>query len=136
MPQIATFDLVNNLGSGASILAGSSALSGTTASNGTGVDCSSLDGPVHGIFNTGTVTGSPDSFTITCKLQESDSSGSGYADIATQSSLVITASGTVGIVRGIRTKKYVRCVATPAFTNGASPTMPVSANVVGQKKSF
>lgn len=136
MSQNSTHDLKNNLSGGASILAGSSALSGTTPSNGTGVDCNDLSGPIHGIFSAGAATGSPDSFTATCKLQESDTIGSNYADIATQTSLVITAGSTFGIVRGIRTKRYVRCVATPAFVGGSGPALPVSANVVGQKQNY
>lgn len=127
-------DLANQLMGAPSQLPGSTALSGTTAANGSGVDCDLADGPIYGLFNTGAPTGSPTSFTVTCKLQESDASGSGFADIANQSTLVLSAGSTQGVIRAHRTKRYVRTVVTPAFSGGSSPTIPTSANVIGQKR--
>lgn len=129
-------DLVNNAGGGVSILAGSTALSGTTASTGSAVDCKDLDGPIHGEFALGAATGSPDSFTVTCSVLECDTSGGSYAACAVQSSLVMTAGSTRGFIRAIRTKRYIKLRATPAFTGGSSPTVPVCANVIGQKHSY
>lgn len=124
------FDVVNQLGGGPSQLPGSSALSGTTAANGSSVDCDGVEGPVSLAVLTGAATGSPTSFTVTAKLQESDD-GSTWADIATQTTLVMTAGSSVGKLRGIRTKRYVRSVLTPAFVGGTSPTVPCASWVTG-----
>lgn len=129
-------DLVNNAGGGVSIKPGVTPLTGTTVTTGGAVDCQQLDGPIHGEFILGDTANSPDSFTATCKLTECDTSGGSYTDIATQSSLVLTAAGTRGFVRGIRTKRYVKCVATPVFVGGSSPTVEIAATVHGQKHSY
>ncbi len=129
-------DLVNNAGGGVSILPGSTALTGTTVINGAAIDCQQLDGPVHGIFALGAATGAPDSFTVTCKLTECETSGGSYTDMADQTSLVLTSGSSRGFVRGTRTKRYVKCVETPAFVGGTSPTIPSSAQIVGQKHSY
>lgn len=136
MPQNLLYDLKNNCGGGIS-LTPSTNLSGSAASNGTWVDCGSLEGPVHGLFGVGSALGSPDSYAVACKLQEaSDTSGTGAQDLASQSSLSLTADASRGFVRGIRTMRYVRCVMTPAFTGGTTPTVRGSAHVLGQKHSF
>ena len=111
------------------------ALSGTTANNGEWVDCGDGQGPVHGNFAVGDATGSPTAYTVTCKLQEADdSSGTGAQDIPVQdSALVLSSNASSGFVRGRRTKRYVRCVMTPAFTGGSSPTAPVASVVSTQK---
>lgn len=135
MTQNLLYDLVNNLASTVSNVTGTN-LSGTTANEGASVDCQPGEGPVHGDFHVGTVTGSPDSFTVTCKLQESDTGSGSWADIATQTSLVLSSSGGRGFVRGIRTKRYVRCVVTPAFVSGSSPAIDCSSAVIYAKKSW
>lgn len=136
MSQALTHDLVNNLSGGASILAGGTNLTGTTASTGSAVDCNDLSGPIHGMFTIGAAVNTPDSFTITCTLTECDTSGGSYTAIANQTALVLTAGSEFGFVRALRTKRYVKCVATPAFVGGSSPEMPVTANVVGQKQNY
>lgn len=132
----AAYDPKTALGGGVSIKPGTS-LSGVTAANGGWIDCNALQGPVYGEFSCGDATGSPTSYTATCKLQEADTSGgSGSQDIPVQSdALVMTANGSNGYVIGRRTKRYVRAVATPAFVGGSSPTLPVAATVHGQKFS-
>lgn len=129
-------DLVNNAGGGVSIAPGVTPLTGTTVITGDAVDCNDLAGPIHGEFMTGAAANTPDSFTATCKLTECDTSGGSYTDMATQSALVITAVKTRGFVRGIRTKRYVKCVCTPAFVGGSSPTVEIAASVIGQKQSY
>ncbi len=123
-----------HLGGGVSIPAGT-ALSGTTAAAGDWVDCKDLQGPVYAEFNCGNSTGSPSAFTATCKLREADTSGgSGAQDIPVQDdALVLSANKTGGFVTGRRTKRYVQAHATPAFTGGSSPTLPIAAQVRGQK---
>jgi hypothetical protein len=74
------------------------------------------------LFSLGTVTGVGSS-TLTLKVQESDSSGSGYADITGATSGALTTADTtysdaiaaivVNLVSGSR-KRYMRLVATPS----------------------
>lgn len=126
-------DPITNLTGGVSIAPGT-ALSGTTAANGDWVDCTNYQGPVHGEFIAGAPTGTPTSFTATCKLQEADDSGgTGAQDIPVQTDLVLTAGKTLGYVIGRRTKRFVRCVATPAFVSGTTPTLPLAAAMHGEK---
>lgn len=109
-------------------------LAGTTAASGSSVDCDNMIGSVHGLFSCGDATGSPSSFTATCKLQESDTGSGSWTDIATQTSLVLSEDGSAGIVRGTRTKRYVRAVMTPAFVSGSTPKLPATAQICGQKQ--
>lgn len=135
MTQNALYDLVSNLASDVSNVPGAN-LSGTTADNGESFDCQSGEGPVHGHFMVAAATGSPDSFTATCKLQESTTGSSAWTDIPTQTSLVLSADKTSGFVRGQRTKRYVRCVITPAFVGGSSPAIDCASAVIYVKKSW
>lgn len=127
-------DPATHLGGGVSNLPGT-ALSGTTANNGAWVDLATCHGPCYGEFLTGTATGSPTSFTVTCKLQQADdSSGTNAEDMPIQSSnLVLSASGANGFVRGTRSRRFVRGVMTPAFVSGTSPTAPVASTVHAEK---
>jgi hypothetical protein len=125
------FDARNQLGGGPSQLPGSTALSGTTAANGSSVDCDLIDGPITLFVFTGTATGSPTSFSVAAKLQESDDGSSGWTDLATQETLSMTSGGSRGALRGIRTKRYLRSVLTPAFVGGSSPTVPTTSFVTG-----
>ena len=111
------FDIRNQLGGGPSQLPGSTALSGTTAANGSSVDCDGMEGPVVLAVLTGAATGTPTSFSIAAKLQESDDGSTGWADL--------------GKLRGIRTKRYLRSVLTPAFVGGSSPTVPTASWITG-----
>lgn len=135
MTQNALYDLVNSLVKTTSNVPGAN-LSGTTADNGDSVDCQPGEGPVHGAFQLAAATGSPDSFTVTCKLQESDTGSGNWSDLATQTSLVLDADKEAGLVRGVRTKRYVRGVMTPAFTGGSSPAVDCSSSVIYVKKSW
>jgi len=79
----------------------------------------------------GTASGSPTSLTVDCKLQESDD-GTTFADIQGATISQITAANKqaeLDINLNGR-KKYIRAVATVAFSGGTSPTVPVSAVVV------
>lgn len=125
-------DLPNNAFLGASI----APLSRTTSANGTGVDCTLVDGPINALSHVGAATGTPDSFSVTAKLQESDTSGGTYTDLATQSSPGAQAAAGVVALRGIRTKKFVRIVQTIAFVNGSSPAIPTSGTIIGQNRVF
>jgi len=136
MTQNRLYDLVNNLDGDVSIEPGTN-LSGSTASNGDAIDCLSQEGPVHGFFSSASATGTPDSYTVTCKLQESADGSTGWADINGQSTLVLNGDKQQGFVRAAnRSQRYVRCVATPAFVAGTSPAVDVGANVLGSKRSY
>lgn len=127
-------DLVNNLMVAQSIppLARAAA-----TVDGTAVDCLTTDGPIHGLFNVGATTGSPTSFTVTPSLVECETSGGTYTAMAVQSSLAaIAAAGGVGLIRGVRTMRYVKTRAVIAFVGGTSPTVNVCSEVMGQKKSY
>lgn len=125
------FDIKNQLGGGPSQLPGSTALSGTTAANGSSVDCDGMEGPVVLAVLTGAATGTPTSFSIAAKLQESDDGSTGWADLASQETLSVTAGSSLGKLRGIRTKRYLRSVLTPAFVGGSSPTVPTASWITG-----
>ncbi len=129
-----SFDIRNQLGGGPSQLPGSTALSGTTAANGSSVDCDLLEGPVTLAVFTGAATGTPTSFTVTAKLQESDDGSTNWGDIANQETLVVNAGSSLGLLRAHRTKRYVRSVLTPALTGGSSPTIPTASWVTGNKR--
>jgi len=136
MPQNPIYDLRNNVGGGVSIKPGTN-MSGSSANNGDWIDCGTLEGPVHGEFGVGSATGTPDSYAIACKLQEATTSGgAGAQDLATQTTLSLTADKTRGMVRGVRTMQYVRCVMTPAFVGGSAPAVNGVGHVMGQKQRY
>ena len=136
MAQKETFDLRNNVTRGNSINVNTS-LTGTTVANGSGVDTQGgVANAVHGYFAVGASSGSPDSFAITCELQESDTSAGTYTTVANSTALSLTASNTVGFVRGLASKRFVRCIMTPSFTGGTGPAIPAHASVMFPDKSF
>lgn len=135
MSQNLLYDLVNNLESDVSNVPGTN-LTGSTANNGDSLDCQPGEGTVHGLFSVASVTGSPDSYTVTCTMEESDTGSSAWTALATQSTLVLSADKTNGFVRGIRTKRYVRNVMTPAFVGGSSPGIDIASSVIYVKKSW
>lgn len=109
---------------------------GSETINGTGID-RMTQGAQQGwmscvlVLNVGTETGSPSSFTADCKLQESDSSGSGYTDISGAAVTQRTAAGQAFVnvnLKGV--KRYIRAVTTVAISGGSSPTVPVAATIV------
>lgn len=97
-------------------------ITSATATNGTGVDCIKMADDLVAIVQLGAMTG-----THTCdvKMQESDASGSGYADIAgaTFTQTDADSDNTIASIGFKRTKRYVRAVVTTAGT--------VTANEIG-----
>ncbi len=76
---------------------------------------------------TGVDSGTPDSFTLDCVLQESDTSGSGYTDVVSITQIdgeneVETCSYNLNAL-----KRYVRPKFTAAFVNGTAPKLNVAA---------
>lgn len=125
-------DIVNNAFLGDSV----TPIARTGSVNGTGIDCTGVDGPINAISYVGAATGSPTSFSVTAKLQESDTSGGTYTDLASQTSPGAQTAQGILALRGIRTKKYVRVVQTISFVGGSSPAVPTSACLIGQKRSY
>lgn len=142
MPGI-SWDLQTGVSGNASIIPSSGIAAG--ADNGNWVDCDLAEGQVYGEFlfgaaagsGTGSASGlgaSPSAVSYACKLQEADdSSGTNSQDIATQTQATDTnAAANLVLVRGQRTKRWVRCVANPTFTGGSLPYVPVCAAVIFQ----
>lgn len=126
-------DLKNQLVGGVSICQTFSAT--TAAHTGTAVDLLTSDGPVFGILQTGSVTGS--GVDIDIKLQESDASGGTYTDVTdgafTQSYTETTGDLVFELVNGRRTKRYVRAYLVIAAATSVT-SAPISVSVFGQKK--
>lgn len=130
-------DISGNIAGAGSLLPGSVLDSG--AESGVGVDMHNVSGNCTGLFCFGESTGSPTTEAYALKLQESDSAGGSYSDIPNATlSLPAAAGGSYdglvyGITTGLRSKRYVKTVATPTFVGGSSPEMPISGVMVGQK---
>lgn len=109
----------------------------STALNGVGIDRLSYLGAVFAI-EVGATTGTPTSFTVDAKLQES-ADNTTFTDIAGATMTQITAANSHGEINlnlaGI--KRYIRAVITPAFVGGTAPTVLVGAScVLGQASSL
>ena len=84
------------------------------------------------VLNVGATTGTPTTFSVACRLQDS-ADNSSFADIATAVAVtaVTTANTTATVAfnaKGLR--RYLRAVVTPTFSGGTSPTVLVSASLV------
>lgn len=102
--------------------------SGVTARNSSGIDTKGFrDGRV--VVHLGAATGAPDSYSVVWKVQESsdNNDADAWADV---SGLTVTQTADNEIdtidIPGIGTtrERYLRVVGTPAFVNGAAPTVP------------
>lgn len=135
------YDPGTHLGGGVSLPVDTQ-LTGSSAANGAAVDCGELQGPVYAEFQTGEAGSDddssdgrvgPTSYTVTGKIQESADGLTNWADCAVQNTVVLTDDSQAGYARAIRTKRYCRAVATPAFTGGTNPYVYVAGTVRGQK---
>lgn len=116
------FDFVNKLITRQAIAPQS--IAGTTVL-GAAIDCNDLAGDVGLYVEAGAVATSVDA-----KLQESDVSGSGFADCAIPCAIVqITTANKTQMVRGLRTKRYLRVSTTTVGT------ALVAASVLGFSKA-
>jgi hypothetical protein len=97
---------------------------------GPGIDRSGFDSCVLHVA-VGTASGTPDSFSVAGKLQESDDN-SAFSDIAGASIAAIATDASEAHVNVnlAGCKQYVRAVVTPAFVNGTSPKIEVAATIV------
>lgn len=80
----------------------------------------------------GAATGTPSAQSVTFKLQESADGSTGWADIADADADALTAdNGVARIDLNLQARKrYIRAVATVAFTAGTSPTISVAGVAV------
>lgn len=103
------------------------------ALNGGAVDTAGFSSAMA-IFENGAATGTPDSYTVDGKIQESADGSTGWTDVTGATITQITADNKSAQVRieglGTSRKRYLRAVATPAFVNGTSPKALVSALIV------
>lgn len=99
---------------------------------GTGVDIRDYDGQLKISQNTGTITGGS-SPTLNGKLQHSDSSGSGYADVSSGAFTEVDASDDDQsiTVHTRNLKRYVRYVGTIA---GSPTSVDLAVTGVGVKQ--
>lgn len=107
-----------------------SAAARTSTANGTGVDLQGTLNPgnrnMKAYVNCGATSGTP---TLDLKLQESDASGSGYADITGAAFAQITAAGSAEL-HFKTNKRYVRAVAT---IGGGTPSLTFSCILLAEK---
>lgn len=90
------------------------------------------------VVETGDIAGTPTAQTVDVKLQESDVSGSGFTDITDATITQITAAGTIEVLGWQNIgyeKRYVRAVATVAFTDGTTPTIGLNAKILTSKRA-
>lgn len=104
----------------------------TTTGNGTAIDLADTGPEFYGILENGTTSGT--SPTLDVKFQESDASGSGFADISGATFTQLTAAGAQRILVRNRTKRYVRAVATIGGSD--TPTFNCSVTVLAPNKSY
>ena len=82
------------------------------------------------IFQVGTPSGTPDSFTATCKVKHKELAGDNYVDFAT--GLVLSASGGIGTLdldlKGAKSLLQMEIVL--AFVNGTSPKIEAASCLV------
>jgi len=107
------------------------------ANNGTGIDRSGYD-EIKVLVSTGAATGTPTSYSVDAKLQDS-ADNSSFADVSDVEIKQITADNTTATMEKINCstlRRYVRVVTTPAYVGGTSPKVPVAVTVLlGQAKS-
>jgi hypothetical protein len=101
----------------------------TSTATGTAVDMQLADGPVNALLTVGTVSGT----TPTCdvKLQESDDGSTNWTDITGAAFTQVKASDARQWVQALRSKRYVRALATIA---GTMPSFALAVELVGQAK--
>jgi hypothetical protein len=103
---------------------------GAGAINGTGLDRTGFLSAVLALF-VGAASGTPTSYTVDCKLQDS-ADNSSFTDVTGGSVTQVTAdNGTAHVdVDLSNLRQYVRAVVTVGITGGTSPKVPVSATLV------
>lgn len=112
------------------------ALSGTTPATSDAID-TMLYKTGMAFALSGAVTGTPDSFSIALKIQDSPDGTNDWQDVNATSlakqpaTASITAANTLAQFRvsdylGVDTRRYIRVRATPAFVGGTGPTAQIA----------
>ena len=82
---------------------------------------------------TGAATGTPDSYSVACKVTECDTSGGDYADVA-GATAALAADGKHAQIRveglGTSRKRYLKISLTPAFVGGTTPKALIGATAL------
>lgn len=103
-----------------------------TAIKGTAIDKTGYLS-VIAMAGVGAVSGTPDSFTVIGKLQESDTTTDGdFSDVTGYTLSTLSAINT-NTNKGFDLtglKKYIRLVVTPAFTGGTTPKAYLTGGIV------
>lgn len=109
------------------------------AVNGTGIDRKPKGGTGFDsaklVINNGATSGSPTSFTNTCKVQDS-ADNSTFADYTPPTGSASAVNSTASSAAELEVdlsmaRRYVRVVETIAFVGGTSPTLLANATLVG-----
>lgn len=81
----------------------------------------------------GAATGTPDSYSVACKVTECATSGGSYADVS-GATATLTTDGTHAQIRveglGTSRLRYLKISMTPTFVNGTSPKALVGATAL------
>jgi hypothetical protein len=81
----------------------------------------------------GAATGTPDSYSVACKVTECATSGGSYADVS-GATATLTVNGTHAQIRveglGTSRMRYLKISMTPAFVNGTTPKALVGATAL------
>jgi hypothetical protein len=108
---------------------GATPRSATATVTGAAIDFITGDGRCCALQLVGTVGGTAP--TLAGKIQESADGSSGWADVASFTS--VAASNDSQMLSFDRTKRYLRYVGT---IGGTSPTIPLTAAIIEQKKQL
>lgn len=142
----ATFisDFRDQQGGGIIMPAQASGTQSSFALTGTSVDLLNTEGPIGVLWSVGLVTGTPDSFIVTYKLQYSK-------DNSIWSDYVSSGNDTANALANITTAstdvyglyfhppvgaRYWQALATVSFVNGTSPKVGVFAEIIRTKKQM
>lgn len=104
------------------------------AVNGAAVDSLGY-GNLMAVVEVGATTGTPGSFSVAAKVQESADGSTGWTDITGAAITSITAadkSAQIGVydISGKTRLRYYRVVVTPAFVGGTTPAVGISAHLM------
>lgn len=107
-----------------------SPIAADAAQNGVAIDTQGYNSAAFVVTN-GAATGSPTSYTVDAKVQESATSGGTYADVTGATITQITADAKEAVIRveglGTSRKRFLRIVVTPAMTGGTTPKALIGA---------
>ena len=83
----------------------------------------------------GATTGTPTSFTVDVKLQDSATSGGTYADLTPAADYAVAQIVAVNLLKWknvdlSKARPFIRAVATIAFVGGTSPTIQVACPII------